>query len=296
MDLFFLVLKLFNGNSISFEPVLIEDRFVISLCSFVGGRLIKKEIKIEEINEDIMEYATEVLIDRKYADMVTSMTKNEVISNIIRKSIDFRRKSEALIPIGDFELCPYSSMMSQIKYFGMVKNESIFGYNKKLTDIVNPKGLALFPYSNWLKFEYYGKTLFIAQKPLKYETSWESLYKLDLAYGREVMINENKFIVRLMTGGDSALTTMPGGEWNDLFYGLHEDTNLYNWNINMRNSDFYIGSQYFQKGRASLMQETEFGSSFIVVRGLLGIMDLHFYGSDFSDVTCGWRPVLELVD
>jgi hypothetical protein len=296
MDLFFLVLKLFNGNSISFEPVMIEDRFVISLCSVASGRLIKKEIKIEEINEDIMEYATEVLIDRKYADMVTSMTKNEVISNIIRKSIDFRRKSEALIPIGDFELCPYSSMMSQIKYFGMVKNESIFGYNKKLTDIVNPKGLALFPYSNWLKFEYYGKTLFIAQKPLKYETSWESLYKLDLAYGREVMINENKFIVRLMTGGDSALTTMPGGEWNDLFYGLHEDTNLYNWNINMRNSDFYIGSQYFQKGRASLMQETEFGSSFIVVRGLLGIMDLHFYGSDFSDVTCGWRPVLELVD
>jgi hypothetical protein len=296
MDLFFLVLKLFNGNSISFEPVMIEDRFVISLCSVSGGRLIKKEIKIEEINEDIMEYATGVLIDARYADMVASMTKNEVISNIIRKSIDFRRKSEALIPIGDFELCPYSSMMSQIKYFGIVKNESIFGYNKKLTDIVNPKGLALFPYSNWLKFEYYGKTLFIAQKPLKYETSWESLYKLDLAYGREVMINENKFIVRLMTGGDSALTTMPGGEWNDLFYGLHEDTNLYNWNINMRNSDFYIGSQYFQKGRASLMQETEFGSSFIVVRGLLGIMDLHFYGSDFSDVTCGWRPVLELVD
>jgi hypothetical protein len=65
MDLFFLVLKLFNGNSISFEPVMIEDRFVISLCSVAGGRLIKKEIKIEEINEDIMEYATEVLIDRK---------------------------------------------------------------------------------------------------------------------------------------------------------------------------------------------------------------------------------------
>lgn len=141
-------------------------------------------------------------------------------------------------------------------YFGIVDPVD-FITNAALIALVGDPGGGNIGDNKWMKFAYKGKILFIAHQPIKYSTTWKSLYDRGLVYGTDnsgnpgitglaavnqktvVSIAGNKFLVRLMTGkppGVTAVTVnatataneyawdvttdMRGAEWDDLIIGV----------------------------------------------------------------------------
>lgn len=163
----------------------------------------------------------------------------------------------------------------------------------------------------WLKFEIYGKTLFIAKRSLRYRISWNSLNAVNLIYGdKTILINDKTYKVRLMKGAEkdpTAWTRAQGqtdppivarSEWNRLFYPVHVDgPGTKRW-ASFTNTDMNIGTG---NGRVTLCQEgiAELNGQNIG-HGNSGITNLNYVlksdgtaSSTFNHY--GWRPVLELV-
>ena len=86
----------------------------------------------------------------------------------------------------------------------------------------------------FLKFAHKYKTLFVADRAIRTGISWDNIQAQDLVKGKVIEINGRRYLVRLMTGGNSNPASSAGGEWSDLivqFTPNDEDSNWANWTI-----------------------------------------------------------------
>ena len=147
----------------------------------------------------------------------------------------------------------------------------------------------------WLKFASNNKTLFVADRNVKYYISWDYLQKNGLVFGKPIEIGGVKYLCRLMQGCNvnpapkfygsipytGVGTTIPGinNEWDNLiipYTPLEADshwTNVYSW-----------------------MQEVH--SDGLTTRVLRGLTTVSYFNTDpssYVDSYFGWRPVLEVL-
>ena len=147
----------------------------------------------------------------------------------------------------------------------------------------------------WLKFASNNKTIFVADRCLKYYVSWDYLQKNGLVFGKPIEIGGVKYLCRLMQGCNvnpapnfygsipytGVGTAIPGinNEWDNLiipYTPLEADshwTNVYSW-----------------------MQEVHsYDLTYRVLRGYFSVSD--FISNTSSSVISnrGWRPVLEVL-
>ncbi len=186
----------------------------------------------------------------------------------------------------------------------------------------------------WLKFALDGKTLYIPQKPIRYNLSWGSIYQAGVVYGidgfgsnpsgtsvdqgKTVTIGGQTYRVRLLRGASvDPTTTDPtgydvtashGSEWNRLLYPVHSGVHTNSNNPTPHtdpNADPY--ASWASYSDADLLVHLDFGngsyswcqdstaSDYRVFRGRNGVSHFHYINATYIHAINGWRPCLELI-
>lgn len=201
-------------------------------------------------------------------------------------------------------------------YFGLVTSAEMITGDALTTLVGITQGTSQNSTTNWLKFAYKGKVLFVAQKPIRYSLSWDSINAVGAVTGtKQVAIKSLNYKVRLLQGAltnpsenNAADLGAKGSEWNRLMLAVHEQVKNKNWAypayVESDIQDFgtyftdadLITKSSFGNGSYSWCQETtKSDSSARVIRGYTGVSNSSWDTSSTVHATYGWRPVLELI-
>ena len=146
--------------------------------------------------------------------------------------------------------------------------------------------------TEWLKFAFDGKILFLAQKPIRYALSWNDLNNAGCVYGTKQITKDGiTYQCRLLRIRDGEPETGPGRE-QYLLQRVHESYYPH-WDT-LTNEELYLGQPGDANGKFSLAQETMAGYS-----ANCYAYDYAMGGSTVAKndrgAWFGWRPVLEVV-
>lgn len=201
-------------------------------------------------------------------------------------------------------------------YFGLVTASEMITGDALTTLVGITQGTSQNSTTNWLKFAYKGKVLFVAQKPIRHSVSWDAINTAGAVMGtKQVAIKSLNYKVRLLQG---ALTNpsedgasdrgAKGSEWNRLMCAVHEQVKNKNWDYpDYVEADIQDFGTYFTdvdlitnssagNGSYSWCQETiKSNSSVRVVRGNFGVSNTSWNTSFGTPSSYGWRPALELI-
>ena len=201
-------------------------------------------------------------------------------------------------------------------YFGLVTSAEMITGDALTTLVGITQGTSQNSTTNWLKFAYKGKVLFVAQKPIRYSLSWDSINAVGAVTGtKQVAIKSLNYKVRLLQGAltnpsenNAADLGAKGSEWNRLMLAVHEQVKNKNWDypayVEADIQDFgtyFTDAELYTKnnvgnGTYSWCQETtKSDSSSRVIRGLTGVSYSNWNTSSHTTSHLGWRPVLELI-
>jgi len=157
-----------------------------------------------------------------------------------------------------------------------------------------------------------GEVRYVAKKPYRHTISWQQLHNRGLVYGRVVEIKGQRYLVRLMQGGNTNptantngfdVTAGVGSEWNRLFYRIHGTTHIDTRNITVSEDSPVSWVDYSDEdllmhynngnGTYCWTQETHGTSSgYRVLRGYFGVSYLSYDAATGVTTGFGWRPVL----
>lgn len=176
----------------------------------------------------------------------------------------------------------------------------------ELVDSNDPRTLI-----SWVPVKSEGRELLIADRNLLTRISWDQLNEQDLIFGKEITLNEKRYKLRVLTGGDRPLD-------GDSELGGFPRLNGWDTFITNRASipglpipteeDFseYVSEESFNGFHnkfwnwayvLSWCQEThvDYGS-YRVYRGRNSARRWGCNTATYRNVTFGWRPVLEVLD
>lgn len=276
--------------------------------------------------------STDVVIGKDYYYVfVTSNASDRVVSQNYRiQAVGRRGPGEQTLAQGTNEL----------GYFGPLPSTDFININKLVTR-TNLRSQATTigisqPTPVWHKFVRKGKILFIPERPVAYNVSWQHLYNLGMVYGREdagsnplmstkvvqnakVTIGPDTFRVRLLKGSTdkdyevwaaSLIETYP--EFDDLVYPLlhivPDNQRLDNLSANgkITGTEFYSGWNVM----GSITCQELYTAAYCHCRMRALSTSQYDYNTDISaDVAArltvgvasvsssyGWLPVLELIE
>lgn len=197
----------------------------------------------------------------------------------------------------------------QAGYFGDLTGTEFTSGNNLASLIGLTVGTALNTDTDWLKFMYKGRILYVPKKPLRVDLSWSDLHQKGAVFGTAVVtIKERQYRVRLMKGSgvdpyrgvnggsDDPLTV--GSEYNDLMYRVCSidppSQTLPNF-VSFTPTDLGM----YSSGGVQLCQDRSEPSGGVVPgvlcrgNGASDIATSHSPAESYS-AGRGWRPVLEV--
>jgi hypothetical protein len=152
--------------------------------------------------------------------------------------------------------------------------------------------------TDWLKFSLDGKVVYVPKAPIRRVLTWDQLNAAGVVFGKEVTFGGRRYKVRLMTGGDADPSSVAGGEWNKLMYGVCTGRPAGTLVLaNFSNTELNVVTAL--KGNASICQEKSKTSAEHIQRGFTDIKSygaLAFTGARGNGDNFGWRPLLELIE
>lgn len=167
--------------------------------------------------------------------------------------------------------------------------------------------------AGWLVFHDEGLLKIVSKRPILNSISWEDLQELSLVFGdRTVKIHGAEYKIRLMNGrGDNLETNFKtgadsfqthGSEWNRLMYRVSggpffdPDNKLSSEGIDSGDLASFserelLTNSRFGHGNKSWCQES--AGECKVLRGGAGVSYIERTGPKTSNLSVGWRPLLE---
>lgn len=167
--------------------------------------------------------------------------------------------------------------------------------------------------AGWLKFNYYGKTLYIAKKPFRYGISWNAIYLRGAVYGddtnglyigasavtqnRKVWLDGKQYRVRLLFGSaTNPGTGTPGRELRELLDRVYADTDYWpgqTWGAYSAD-DLGFGATATANGFYNWMIETYNANTAnrLVYKYSTAHSQIAYTTANNAEA---WRPVLELI-
>ncbi len=208
----------------------------------------------------------------------------------------------------------------RVTYAGKVSNTELFGPNDGVDRQLRFESGRHFGSEppEWLRFEYRGKGLLIAARPLRYVLSWDEIAKAGAALGDDSFVRigwrffrqnatvvdskGNRYRVRLLECGHS--TQDIASEWNALIGGIHEGDGdfaaypqgVYAWlSPPFTDADLAIGGSTSHSANWCRERIEIDGKMHAVNRGFLTVSRFHATETSFEGDGFSWRPVLEKV-
>lgn len=199
-------------------------------------------------------------------------------------------------------------------YYGFVPANEFIRGDELATALGFLDGQPINPDAGWLKFAYYGKTLYVAKKPIRMFYSWYHAYRYGCVYGDDtigtapfgqavvqstkITIKDKQYRVRLMKimPSDPSASDVSGREHKDLWTRIMKDApagELPRWD-NFTADD--LGGAGMGNGTLCWGQEVTNGSPDF--RGTFGATfnERQVQNAGSNQYYNGWRPVLELID
>lgn len=189
----------------------------------------------------------------------------------------------------------------QAGYFGELSAEEFITGVDLISNIGLSAGVGINSDTGWFKFAHLGRVLYVPKTPLVSEVSYRQLYQAGLVYGDEtfgvdpldppvvqfnpIIIENDGFSVRLLTGGNENPATTGGGEWNALLYQIASGApDSLGWGENSDADLGLVGPEWVQESSAASPGQR-------LTRGGSDITGLQ---SADVDALNYFRPVLEL--
>lgn len=187
-------------------------------------------------------------------------------------------------------------------YFGPVTSEEFITGDALASEIILTAGESQNSTTDWLKFAYEGKILFVAKKPIRYNLSWDHISAANAVNGtKTVIIQDLTFKVRLFKGAltnPSLISTdrgTKGSEWNRLMLPIHAQAadeswsypdyveDIPNWGIGFTDADLLTHNSY-GSGSYTWCQEV-YGEdpSSRVLRGSYGVSNSNRATTSFTN-------------
>ncbi|EKO1913628.1 hypothetical protein PZQ55_002716 [Clostridium botulinum] len=152
----------------------------------------------------------------------------------------------------------------------------------------------------WIHLKEGNKHLYICDRALITNVTWDYLNSRDLIYGKDVTIDGKSYTLRVPTGQEPSSGE---SEWDKIvvnqanIVGLPKPTAE---DLNNTNSYSQLDGEHNQLwnwwGIYSVCQENMPSSTEKVIRGFKSAKDIIGYESDTSTYAMGWRPVLEYTE
>jgi hypothetical protein len=213
---------------------------------------------------------------------------------------------------------------AQLGYYGTLTSSAMLGTLDAAALIGLTVGTPINPTTDWLKFAYKGKILFVPKMPLRRDVTWNDIYAAGAVYGvagvgnfpatptvtqnRTITIGGNKFLVRLFKGADAdpcptsqyAVNNVVGtqnSEWTQLMQRVWDtDPTATFWE---KFTAAQMGTTIGATDCGAWCQEQHpFAATTRVLRnyrGLLGMTADYVYSSGAASLTECWWPVFEYV-
>lgn len=192
----------------------------------------------------------------------------------------------------------------QLGYYGQISQAKLITPVDLTTLVGLTAGSPINPTSNWLKFAYKGKTLFVSKQMIRQGCSHIALQAKLLVTGNKTIVIQGKsYKIRLMKGGlTQNQAGLDGSEWNQLMFRVCPTGPgaLQKWD-NISHAELQTITPYstFTTGDTWQTQEYPINGGFNVnqVRGRISIAADTYLdtGNENTYPWAGWRPVLELV-
>jgi hypothetical protein len=214
---------------------------------------------------------------------------------------------------------------AQLGYYGTLTNTDMFRGGPDAAGLIGlGAGTPINQTTDWLKFAYQGKTLYVPKMPLRRDVSWNDIYAAGAVYGvsgvgnfpatpnvaqnRTVTIDGRTFLVRLFKGADAdpcptsqySVDNVVGtrnSEWTQLMQRVWASDPTSTFWERFTNTD--MGTTIGATNCGALCQEQHpFATNTRVLRnynGLLGMTADYVYSVGASALTECWWPVFELV-
>jgi hypothetical protein len=151
---------------------------------------------------------------------------------------------------------------------------------------------------DWLKFAWNNAILYVAQKTIRYNVSWNQIAARGAIVGNSdsanLSIKGYNFKCRSLTGGATDNSgSRSASEWENLIYGVHSGESP-NWGS--FNDETLLTHYNHGNGSYTWCQETATAnSSQRVVRGYLGVAFWIRNSASTATALYGFRPCLELL-
>lgn len=203
----------------------------------------------------------------------------------------------------------------QAGYFGTISANDFITGDALCSAIGLSVGTSQYSTTDWLKFAYQGKILFVSQKPIRYNLSWDNINAVGAVYGSStVTINGLTYKVRSFRGAEHDPTdsyTDPdrdaiGSEWNDLMLPIHANAatgswahpayagTVPDWDIGFTDADLLTHISYGNGSYTWCQEVNDTRMVDRVYRGYSGVSHLGSNTASYASANYSFRPVLEL--
>jgi hypothetical protein len=200
-------------------------------------------------------------------------------------------------------------------YFGAVPSAEFITGDSLCSLIGLSAGTSQHSTTDWLKFAFEDKVLFVAKKPIRCGLSWDNINAANAVYGgRTVEIGGLTYKIRLIRGAATDPSQYSdtdrgaiGSEWNNLILPLHEkapsswafpeyvDSPTDDWGEDFTDADL-VTIYTAGNGYRTLCQETSNSNATErVCRGDNGAEYAFANPASYAGSVMGYRPVLEVV-
>lgn len=166
-----------------------------------------------------------------------------------------------------------------VEYLGKVNNiitaenlKSAIGMNQG-TNIVTGD-------ISFLKFNDNGKIIYVASSVISTNITWNYLESLGMITGKDISVNDKRYICRLISGSNGNSGVTDDSEWKRLIIDLVPNKTDSNWgNVTLCKESYYYSS-----------------TTYAITRGGATVDTLDYCDKSSSSAFRGFRPVFEISD
>lgn len=153
---------------------------------------------------------------------------------------------------------------------------------------------------SWIEINDNNKKLLICDRNILKEVSWNELNEQNLVYGKVVVIDSKKYILRLLTGANEK-QGVKVNEWDKYIVNVDNIVGLpvsadYETDYNLKDDEDNDNLWHWYNFASYTQSECSKGNKSCVTRGFSFVEDSSESDKDLKYETIGYRPVLELIE